>query len=62
MSRIFSLSPDEFSFTAVTFAATIGHDLSAEQKNALGNFLMLVGQYLATAASQEDFLDNNKRL
>ena len=61
MSDIFSLSPDEFSLVAVTFAAALGQGLTADQKDALGNFLSLSGQYLMTTSSQESNLDNSEK-
>lgn len=50
---IFELSPTEFAAfsTLVGFALLPG--LNANQQNALGNFLMGVGQVLETAAAQQ---------
>ena len=49
---IFDLSPEEFTALSVLVGFALLPGLNANQQNALGNFLMAIGQVLETAAAQ----------
>ena len=50
MSIIPNVSPKVFSFSAVVVGYLLIDDLTANEQNALGNWLMLVAQVLCTNA------------
>lgn len=50
MSIIPNISPKAFSFSAVVVGYILIDDLTANEQNALGNWLMLVAQVLCTNA------------
>lgn len=50
MSIIPNVSPKAFSFSAIIFGYLLIDDLTANEQNALGNWLMLTAQVLCTNA------------
>ena len=50
MSIIPNVSPKAFSFSAIIFGYLLIDDLTANEQNALGNWLMLTAQVLCTKA------------
>ena len=65
MSLIPNIPPKLFSLSAVTVGYLLIDDTTANEQNALGNWLMLVAQILCTNAfykqvMQERGFDNNK--
>lgn len=56
-------SPDLFTITGAVVGAIIVGDFTAEELNSIGNWIILVGQYLLTYAAQtqliEARIDNN---
>ena len=65
MNLIPNIPPKLFSLSAVTVGYLLIDDTTANEQNALGNWLMLVAQILCTNAfykqvMQERDLDNNK--
>ena len=65
MNLIPNLPPKLFSLSAVTVGYLLIDDTTANEQNALGNWLMLVAQILCTNAfykqvMQERGFDNNK--
>lgn len=55
---IFSLPSKSFTLVSVLFGFILIDDLDAAEQNALGNFLMLVGQILETNSSQQALINN----
>lgn len=53
---IFSLPPKQLTLVAVLLGFLLLDDLSANEQNTLGNFLMLIGQVLETSATQMQYL------
>ena len=65
MNLIPNIPPKLFSLSAVTVGYLLIDDTTANEQNALGNWLMLVAQFLCTNAfykqvMQERGFDNNK--
>lgn len=65
MSIIPNISPKAFSFSAIVVGYLLIDDLTANEQNALGNWLMLTAQVLCTNAyykqvQQERGRDNQK--
>lgn len=65
MNLIPNIPPKLFSLSAVTVGYLLIDDTTANEQNALGNWLMLVAQILCTNAfykqvMQERGFDNNK--
>lgn len=52
------MDPQLFSLTAVIASAFVTSDFDDYELNALGNWIILFGQYLLTFASQMTFLEN----
>ena len=50
MSIIPNVSPKAFSFSAIIVGYLLIDDLTANEQNALGNWLMLTAQFLCTNA------------
>lgn len=50
---VFELSPKEFTALSVLLGFALLNRLDANRQNALGNFLMGIGQVLETAAAQQ---------
>ena len=53
------INPTTFTLTAVIVGMLATDDLSYPELNALGNWLVLLGDYLLTYAAQEYVIDNN---
>ena len=49
---VFALPPEVVSALGVLAAFALSSDQSADQVNALGNFLMLIGQVMSTLSAQ----------
>lgn len=49
------LKPKDLSLSAVVVGGILADELTASELNALGNWFMLVGQYLETIASFQSF-------
>ena len=68
MSLIPNTSPKLFSLSAVVVGYLLIDDMSANEQNALGNWLMLVGQlistnaYYAAVASERNNNSNNSNM
>ena len=67
MNLIPNIPPKLFSFSAVTVGYLLIDDLTANEQNALGNWLMLVAQVLSTNAfykqvMQERGLDKSNNI
>lgn len=58
-SCLLSLPPKQFALLSSLLGIIIIDDLSIEQQNAIGNFLVNVGQAILTAAAQEQLLESN---
>ncbi|MBH1940223.1 hypothetical protein I5677_04845 [Mobilitalea sibirica] len=54
-----TLPPKQFSVLAGILGVVISDELSINEKNALGNFLVTVGQAILTEAAQEQALESN---
>ncbi|WP_313128352.1 hypothetical protein [Anaerocolumna sp.] len=58
-SCLLSLPPKQFALLSTIFGLLLLDDLDTDQKNALGNFIVSVGQTILTAAAQEQSLQND---
>jgi hypothetical protein len=58
---IFSLPPRSFTIVSIIFGFILIDDLDGYEQNALGDFILSVGQVLITNASKI-FLDENNNL
>lgn len=61
MDFIKEIPADLFTISAVGVGIILVGDLSAKEQNAVGNWFMLVGQYLETNASQKQVIDGEVR-
>ncbi len=57
-SCLLSLPPKQFAVLSTVFGLLLLDDLSIDQQNALGNFLLSIGQVMLTAAAQEQALQS----
>lgn len=55
------INPQLFSLSAVLVGYVLTGDYSAAELNAIGNWLMLVGQYLETYSAQQSVIQNNNQ-
>lgn len=53
-----SINPTTYNLIAIAIGITLVGDLSANEQNSLGNWLLLVGQYLATNAAQQQLIES----
>lgn len=53
------LPPKQFALIAAVIGVAISDNLSVDEKNALGNFIVSIGQSILTEAAQESFLQGN---
>lgn len=58
-SCLLSLPPTQFALISTIFGLILQNDLNVDQKNALGNFIVSIGQTLLTAAAQEQSLQSD---
>ncbi len=58
--KIPDISPKLFSFSAVAVGYLLIDDMSADEQNALGNWLMLAAQVLCTNAYYRQLSDTRK--
>ena len=56
-----NINPQLYSLAAVVVGAAIVDDFSAPEQNSIGNWLMLVSQYIITHAAQQNLIDNRLR-
>jgi len=54
---IYTLPPKTFTLVATLLGFILIDDLPADKQNVLGNFIILVGQVLATNATQQDYIE-----
>ncbi len=53
-----NINPNTYSLLAVAVGVFLVGDLNANEQNSLGNWFMLLGQYLATNASQQQLIES----
>ncbi len=58
-SCLLSLPPNQFALLSSIFGLLLLDGLNVDQKNALGNFIVNIGQALLTAAAQEQSLQSS---
>lgn len=58
MKNLSTIPSNLFSISAVTIGALLSDDLNPAEQNAIGNWFMLIGQYLSTTASQQQVINN----
>lgn len=58
-SCLLSLPPKQFTLLSTIFGLLLLDDLDINQKNALGNFIVSIGQTILTAAAQEQSLQKD---
>lgn len=56
------LPPDDFILIATFLGLMISRNLSIDEQNALGNFLLTIGQTIVTFAGQKEFLESQEEL
>ncbi len=56
-SILLSLTPEQFTAIAVLIGFLAADDLSVDEQNTLGNFLMTIGQIIVTIAGQKAILE-----
>ncbi len=52
-----NLNPQVFSFIAVLIGSACVGDYSAAEQNSIGNWLILVGQFILTNAAQQQLIE-----
>lgn len=52
-----NINPTSYNFLAITIAIILVGDLNANEQNSLGNWFLLLGQYLATNAAQQQLIE-----
>ena len=52
-----NINPQIFSLSAVLVGAALIDDFKAPEQNAIGNWLMLVSQYIITHAAQQNLIE-----
>jgi len=58
MSFLGRLPPSPFALLAALLGVLFGFALSSEEKAALGNFIVSIGQTMLTAQAQESYLES----
>ena len=53
-----NIHPTTYNLIAITVGIILVDDLNANEQNSLGNWFMLLGQYLATNASQQQLIES----
>ena len=53
-----NIHPTTYNLIAVAVALVLVGDLNANEQNSLGNWFMLLGQYLATNAAQQQLIES----
>ena len=53
-----SIHPTTYNLIAIAVALILIDDLNANEQNSLGNWLLLLGQYLATNAAQQQLIES----
>lgn len=53
-----NLNPIAFSFTAILVGTILIDDLNVNEQNSVGNWFMLVGQYMITTAGQQQLIES----
>lgn len=53
-----NINPQIFSLSAVLVGAALINDFSAIEQNAIGNWLMLVSQYIITSSAQQNLIES----
>ena len=53
-----NINPTTYNLIAVAIGIVLVGDLNANEQNSLGNWFMLLGQYLATNASQQQLIES----
>lgn len=56
----FSLAPEKFTVLSLLIALILIGELSIDQQNSLGNFLLSIGQDMLTNAAQASLLQSEK--
>ena len=53
-----SIHPTTYNLIAIAIALVLIDDLNANEQNSLGNWFLLLGQYLATNAAQQQLIES----
>ncbi len=53
-----NINPTTYNLLAVAIGIILVGDLNANEQNSLGNWFLLLGQYLATNASQQQLIES----
>lgn len=53
-----NINPQVFSFLAVLIGAACVDDYSVNEQNSIGNWLILVGQFILTNAAQQQLIES----
>lgn len=57
---LFSIPPEQFTALAALIGFLLADDLSIDEQNSLGNFLIAIGQILVTIASQKAVFESQQ--
>ena len=57
-SCLFSLPPKQFALLGAILGIVMAENLNMDEKNAMGNFLVSIGQSMMTEAAQEQVLQD----
>jgi cell shape-determining protein MreC len=57
--NITNLPPKQFALISTVIGLALSDNLSIDEKNALGNFIVSIGQSILTEVAQESFLQSN---
>ncbi len=53
-----NIHPTTYNLIAIAVGILLVNDLNANEQNSLGNWLLLLGQYLATNAAQQQLIES----
>lgn len=56
-----NIDPQIYALSATIVGAALVDDFSAPEQNSIGNWLMLVSQYIITHAAQQNLIENRNR-
>jgi hypothetical protein len=61
MISFYKMSDKDMILLAAAVSLILAEGLTIDEQNTLGNFLMCVGQDIASAAAQKEFLEENEK-
>ncbi len=55
-----NFNPNAYSLSAFIIGAILVEELTINEQNSIGNWLMLLGQYIVTYAAQQSLINNRR--